>query len=708
MSTSQVQVLSLNSVDYIIKNRPLQLEVKIQIKQKGRPTPDLSISFTSSSRNRSYSRQFNRNIYDKYDWICGCPVGNKLYCFVCILIDKDTSVWVKGGVNDLKHLHDKAKKHESSVSHLNSCVDYSVLGRTDIRESLSRVYLINKQKHNDTVKKNRHILQRLIMCIKFCGAFELALRGHDESAFSSNPGVYLGLVNFAAELDSSLAIHLKEATTFKGTSKSIQNDLLDAMFAVYQSEVSEQIKSAKFLAIEADETTDSSNQQQMVVVFRYVFNSEICERFWCFIKPDGYTADMLSSVLLKELKALNIPPEKLIAQSYDGAAVMSGRNNSVQVIIRNTFPNAFYIHCYAHQFNLVMERAARCNTKVKVFFANLQAFSSFFSRSPKRTAILDEVSKRRLPRTCPTRWNFKSRTVNTLYENKDSFKECLEKIIEVERDSITIHEANGLLNNLTDEEFLYWLTFFHLIMPHVEIFFNQAQTRGADSFFIQKAVGTFEQHVLKIRMCSETIISHEKEPGDSRRTLRTQKEANRSVAAKEVCDNILTQIRDRFDFKNHFCAAKLFDSENFREYEQNFPQNYFDVTISSYPMLSSSKLKTELSCIYSREDMRSNEGILSLFTFISENNLKNVFSESCKLLDIICTTPMSTSECERCFSTLKRIKSFLRNTMSEDRLNALAALSIEKAFIQNIPDFDNKVTEVFANQKHRRMEFFYK
>lgn len=138
-----------------------------------------------------------------------------------------------------------------------------------------------------------------------------------------------------------------------------------------------------------------------------------------------------------------------------------------------------------------MEKAAQCRKKVKIFFANLQSFSSFFSRSAKRTALLDEVVKRRLPRAAPTRWNFKSRTVNTLFEYKNSFKECLEQILDNDStDSTTLGEANGLLDHLNSAEFLYWLKFFHFIMPHVKIFFNQAQTRGIDSVQIQNAIGT--------------------------------------------------------------------------------------------------------------------------------------------------------------------------------------------------------------------------
>jgi hypothetical protein len=159
---------------------------------------------------------------------------------------------------------------------------FQCFGKTDIRSQLDNAYVRNEIKHNEQVDKNRHILRRLIMCIKFCGAFELALRGHDERESSENPGIYRGLINFAAELDSVLATHLNEAKVFKGTSKMIQKELLDAIFAVYRTELIQEIKAASFIALEADETTDTSNHQQMVVIIRYVSNNDhmqICERF---------------------------------------------------------------------------------------------------------------------------------------------------------------------------------------------------------------------------------------------------------------------------------------------------------------------------------------------------------------------------------------------------------------------------------------------
>lgn len=104
----------INSVRYLLENGPLTFEQKVLVKQNGQPTPDLYINYSSSSKTRTYNRAFNKNIYDKYKWICGCPVTNKLFCFVCILFRNEITAWTRNGVDDLKHIADRAKKHEKS------------------------------------------------------------------------------------------------------------------------------------------------------------------------------------------------------------------------------------------------------------------------------------------------------------------------------------------------------------------------------------------------------------------------------------------------------------------------------------------------------------------------------------------------------------------------------------------------------------------
>ena len=50
----------------------------------------------------------------------------------------------------------------------------------------------------------------------------------------------------------------------------------------------------------------------------------------------------------------------------------------------------------------------------KTFLKTLEDLSAFFSKSTKRTHLLDNVVKRRLPRASPTRWSSNSRLLQTV------------------------------------------------------------------------------------------------------------------------------------------------------------------------------------------------------------------------------------------------------------------------------------------------------
>ncbi|KAL8461686.1 hypothetical protein ACS0TY_032973 [Phlomoides rotata] len=70
---------------------------------------------------------------------------------------------------------------------------------------------------------------------------------------------------------------------------------------------------------------------------------------------------------------------------------------------------------------------------------------------------------------------------------------------------------------------------------------------------------------------------------------------------------------------------------------------------------------------------------------------------------ILLTIPVTVASAERSFSKLKLIKTFLRSTMSQDRLNGLAMLSIQKELTGQIDYSD--VINVFAAKTVRRVVF---
>jgi len=41
-----------------------------------------------------FLRKFNPKVYEKYSWLCGSSITNKLYCWPCLLfLKKESSVW---------------------------------------------------------------------------------------------------------------------------------------------------------------------------------------------------------------------------------------------------------------------------------------------------------------------------------------------------------------------------------------------------------------------------------------------------------------------------------------------------------------------------------------------------------------------------------------------------------------------------------------
>jgi hypothetical protein len=563
--------MSVQDICNLKSSNELNFEQRLRFKESGRPKPNLELKQTTKDRGKDIHRYFRQSFYELSEWICGCSVKNAFFCFPCLLFCED-SLWTKTGVTDIKHLKEKVKKHGLSTVHLNASMNLAALGRTDIRQQLSSAYRKSIKDYNEQVtKKNRYILNRIIECVKFCGAFELALRGHDESDLSANPGIFRGLLDLMAEVDTIFKEHIEKSSIFKGVSKTIQNELLDSMLAIYHNQIVTEIEQSDFVAIQADETTDISNKTQLVIIFRYVLNDTVCEHFWKFINPAGTTANHITDEILRELEISKISqnPEKLIAQSYDGAAVMSGKLGGVQVKVRELYKHANFIHCYAHQLNLILQKAASQNKMIKKFFANLQAFSTFFSKSPKRTAVLDEVVKARLPKSAPTRWCFNARCVETIYIYQSDILSCLEKIMDMENDSSCLNQCGGLINYLKDDTFLYWLRYFHFVMPHVEILFQQLQKRVLDVISTRNYISNFEKNIEKVR--NTVLNDSEGEPSTSKR--RRTDDSKRQIAI-EVCDIILCEIKTRFTFNDHLIIAQLFYKENFASFEV-FSPNLF-------------------------------------------------------------------------------------------------------------------------------------
>lgn len=98
-------------------------------------------------------------------------------------------------------------------------------------------------------------------------------------------------------------------------------------------------------------------------------------------------------------------------QGYDGASSMSGIFQGCATRITREYPQASYIHCASHSFNLAVGDAC----KIPIIKNNLGTINEiiiFFRCSAKRQAKLNDavnamecgIKKKRLHKFCETRW----------------------------------------------------------------------------------------------------------------------------------------------------------------------------------------------------------------------------------------------------------------------------------------------------------------
>lgn len=97
-----------------------------------------------------------------------------------------------------------------------------------------------------------------------------------------------------------------------------------------------------------------------------------------------------------------------------------------------------------------------------------------------------------------------------------------------------------------------------------------------------------------------------------------------------------------------------------------------------------------------------NATVQDILLFLKNNGLDIAYPNLSILYRILGTISVSTAGAERSFSKLKLIKSYLRSTMSEERLSSLAMISINRNMTETVI-FDN-VLNTFSRVKKRKMK----
>jgi len=99
-------------------------------------------------------------------------------------------------------------------------------------------------------------------------------------------------------------------------------------------------------------------------------------------------------------------------------------------------------------------------------------------------------------------------------------------------------------------------------------------------------------------------------------------------------------------------------------------------------------------------EIKRPKNIIDTSKMIRTEELQELFPYVDIALRMYLCCPTSNCSAERSFSVLKRVKSYLRSKMTDDRLNKLAILCIESTLTKDM-NFDD-IINTFAKHNSRR------
>ncbi|XP_022024195.1 zinc finger MYM-type protein 1-like [Helianthus annuus] len=335
------------------------------------PYQPRGIEFPQTKFQGDELRKFKEEWYDKHEykgWLEYSSKSDRVFCLCCYLFrshfgdGRDT--FVCGGYNNWKKVHASLKKHVGLVNSLhNKCFQMSA-------DLVNENQAVHTQWDNRTPKEKREYRLRLSASTlpgKRLLNGGLAFRGHDESKDSLNQGNFLELLELMGEMNEELANVILENAPANNqmTSPKIQADIKHC----YAQEMNHVMYQKK---------------EQMAVVIRFVDKVGIVkERFIGLVHVKETNAITFKTAIDDILARYGLSLKRIRGQGYNGASNMSGEFNGLRALILKENVSAFYIHCFAHQLQLVVVAVAHKHTPIWRVFETITCLTNVVCVSSK-------------------------------------------------------------------------------------------------------------------------------------------------------------------------------------------------------------------------------------------------------------------------------------------------------------------------------------
>lgn len=687
-----------------------------------KPTPNYDFK---NDLDPGSKRGFNVSHLDRYPWMVYSAISKGVLCKNCVLFRPSLQrgsfgAFIVKGFKKFYQIHDEAKKHVESRWHSESTAaakffqDSQNLKIKDVSEQINSA-------SRKLIEENREKLSSIIKTIVYCGTHDIALRGKN-----INEGNFHDLLDFRMDSGDSILIeHFKNCTSkTKYTSCRIQNELIKISGTIIQNYLVESVNNSLVFSIMADETADISGKEQMSIGVRYFdeMTMDIKEEFLGFTELKNLNSETIASSILQFSYEVGLNMNKLVGLGFDGCSTMAGKENGVQAIIRKKYKKVCFFHCASHRLNLVVNDLNKL-PEIRNTTSIVKETIKFFRESILRRKLIPNI-----PLLCETRWSEKYKSIRIFSENVVAIKKVLDELtVNQDVNSTTRSRAFQLSCTTSKDSFIVCLIIMAKYSSILEPIVNKLQGVNTNLCTVHQYIKNNLLPILKMHRTKSEDQFHNifnttnkmacdldieikiprlanRQTNRSNYNTSTIEEYYRISLFLPYLDSIINSLESRFTESNEipFKLGNLHPSEM-------ITINKCDFTLileNLHNLYNIDNLIEEGKTWYDFWNIEENAHRIN-----REHNV-SMYLKDCeffpsikKCILIYLTIPPTTCTIERSFSTLRRVKTWIRSTMTEERLTGLCMLSLHRKKIQNI-NLVEKVIAEFSKNK-RNLEFMF-
>ncbi|CAB3994785.1 zinc finger MYM-type 1-like [Paramuricea clavata] len=645
---------------------------------------------TSSSKQNRFTAVW----FSQYPFLEYSTEKDAAFCFVCQMfpkgIDRERSTqnWCSTGVRKWDKMKSrgagnpgKLSEHFSSKAHNAAFLDYvhfmSNNSQSHVDSLLDTEVRAKAVQLQEDKENNRAIIKLIIDLCRTMARQGISFRGTQSDADSN----FVQLLSFTSKHYPKLKQWMdnKHNRAYKVTYTSPQSQneflsLLDHDGAVHER------------LLDLKEVREKTGEDQAIAIIQSVDQNGLDNKSISF-------------------------------QSYDFTNSMSGKYNGAQAVVSWLLDREVpYIPCQGHRSNTVNEHACEASPIVSELFDTLQATYSFFSGSTKRYAVLHDVLQnvenslilRNLSLTC-TRWTARAESLRPMWISYEAVIEVLRKISnDGSVDAKGKAAATSLLAKVLRVDFVISLMFMENKVKSLQDI-RKDDEGIANHDQIQASTDVLS--VKDVDAAGEFAKLHR--PRSRPRRLDDNPESAAEISMmnfydrefKEVLDILIAQYKDNINaslekVKALFIVLQPPLSSHHEEKDVKDLLNLFSLQA---PDQAAFTAEFEVFVNVVMNEGNTNP-IQSLADAAKEaEKRKHIFPLTSQVYRLALTSPVTVvgnERIERTFSKLKTVKTALRNSMSDHRLQNLILLNSEKDITDSV-DLDILVEKWFMKTNRR-------